>query len=173
MSLQPATDLQLAEIDRNASAYRGMWASIDPKFPCDFNGDLVDIDALDFIVYEAGHHPNGVQGAGYVLGSVVTRTGVMDWLGDPDGNLLIGRHEYDRIAFWPFARSLEIENSPPQFGKYKRLLTQIVAEAIAIRVLDRDDELALATLVDPDCLRDYVARISDVPSLVDATPNVG
>lgn len=173
MSLQLASDAQVAEIARNAACYRDMWASIRPKFPCDFTGSTRDIDALDFIVYEAGHHPNGLEGAGCILGSVITRTGVMKWLSDRDGNLLVGRHEHDRIAFWPFARVLEVENSPPQYGKYRWLLTQIVAEAIAIRVLDQEDELALATLVDRDTLRDYAERISSVPSLYNLHPDVG
>ena len=129
-----------------------MKATLPPPFPCEFEGTKVDIDVLDFIGYEAGDHPNGLEGASILLGNVLVQTGALEWAAADDGSLLlVSTHDtYPRYVIWPYARVLEIENSSnPQFGKYGWVLQKTLIDLLA-QDLDPDIEDNVVALFDPD-----------------------
>jgi hypothetical protein len=149
MHLQPANSDQLAVIEAVGAEYREMWSSIRPPYACDFTGTRTDIDALDFIEYEAGHHPRGVFGAALIWGNVIAKTELLSWLVSESGDYLLGELEYPRVLIWPLARTIEIEHSSPQYGKYEWLLEEAVARCV-VQGFSEEEENRLLRTLDPE-----------------------
>ncbi len=151
MTLRVATQYELQTLTEVANEYRAMWASINPPYACEFDGSLADIDVLDFIGYEGGHHPRDLTGASLIWGNVLVATGVFGWLINDTGDYLIGSIDYPRFLIWPHARVIEIEStSSPQFGKYEWLLQQAVVACLSQAQLSDEDELKLIRLLGPE-----------------------
>ena len=151
MNLQPAAHEHEAVIDAVAGEYRRMWSSLRPPFPCEFVGTRSDIDALDFIGYEAGSHPRGPFGAALIWGNVIAKTGVLCWLVSESGDYLLGSSEYPRLLIWPLARTIELENTGiPQHGKYEWLMEEAVTRCLAQSELSEEEQGRLLAVLDPE-----------------------
>jgi hypothetical protein len=129
MQLRSPTSAELETVERTRQAYRAMWAQLRNVPERAFDGGREDIDALGFIDYEAGEHPEGTSGAAIIWGGVLVKTGVFKWA-VADGNLvLVTTFDYPRVMIFPYARLAEIENSSwpsPNNGRFNWLLEEVV-----------------------------------------------
>jgi len=97
------------------------------------SGTLEDVHALDYLDYEGlGYPPSGISGTALVWGNVLACQLEMSWVTDSNGHLLL-MHEVpgSRIAVWPYARVLEVqERSLPQFEKYAWILEGVIRDCL-------------------------------------------
>lgn len=112
LKLRLASDSVLQVLSDVAEEYRQMWASLSPPCDCAFDGTPTDIDALDFVDYEAGYHPRDLLGASMIWGNVLVSTGVLNWLASDAEHLFVGNVDYPRFLIWPYARVLGIDMTP-------------------------------------------------------------
>jgi len=149
MTLRPVAESDLRMMEGVAEDYRRMWRSLRPPFQCQFSGQREDVDALDFVGYEAGHHPHGLHGASIVWGRVFAHTGLLRWLVGDGNQYFLGSIDYPRLLIWPYARTLEIENTMhPQFNKYNWLMQQAVASCLAqAEFTDAEEEVLVGLAV--------------------------
>lgn len=142
-------------------AYRAMWAKLKNVPERRFDESREDIDSLDFIDYEAGHHPEGLAGAAIIWGGVLASTGVLSWaIGDEQHWVLVGDPDYPRALIFPYVRVAEInQSSGPQFGKYKWLLEEVVLQ-LACSGVGEEEEAKLQALFDiePEGFFDFANR---------------
>lgn len=133
MHIRPSTSAELDWIEATRRAYRAMWGKLKSVRRCGFEGGREDIEALDFIDYEAGSHPEGLAGAAVIWGGVLAATGVVSWaIGDEQHFVLVSDSECPRALVFPYARVAEIHcSSWPQFGKYEWLLEEAVLRLCA------------------------------------------
>jgi len=161
MHIRPPTSAELESIDMTRRAYRSMWTKLKNVPYRAFDGTREDIDALDFIDYEAGHHPEGLAGAAVIWGGVLAATGVLSWaVGDEQHFVLVGEPDYPRALIFPYARVSELaHSSAPQFGKYEWLLEEAV---LRLSCLGFDDEavgkLRSLLRVEPEDFFDFAQR---------------
>ena len=124
---RPPTSAELSSIEETRRAYRAMWAKLKNVPPRAFDGSRDDLDALDFIDYEAGHHPQGLVGAAIIWGGVLAATGLVTWAFADEQLVLVGDPDYPRALIFPYARLIELEcSSHPQYGKYEWLFEEAV-----------------------------------------------
>jgi hypothetical protein len=128
MYYRDATKEELEEVERVRVAYRRMWGKLANVPERRFDGSREDIDALDFIDYEAGHHPDGLRGAAIILGGVLVATGALSWAIGLNGDLvLVADPVYPRVLINICPRVEEINGSShPQDGKYECILEEII-----------------------------------------------
>ncbi|MCE9590735.1 MAG: hypothetical protein K8S99_09450 [Planctomycetes bacterium] len=128
MHIRSPTSTELDSIEATRRAYRAMWAELKDVPHRPFDGSRDDIDALDFIDYEAGHHPEGLAGAAVIWGGVIVATGALSWaIGDDQHFVLVGDPHWPRALIFPYARVAELSgSSSPQYGKYQWLLEEAV-----------------------------------------------
>lgn len=161
MHIRPLTSTELESIEATRRAYRAMWAKLKNVPERRFDGSREDIDALDFIDYEAGHHPDGLAGAAVIWGGVLASTGVLSWaIGDEQHWVLVGDPDWPRALIFPYARVAEINHSSgPQFGKYEWLLEEAVLRLICLS-LSEEEAAKLQALMDvePDGFLDFAKR---------------
>lgn len=117
-------------------AYRAMWAELRNVPEHHFDGGPDDLDALNFIDYEAGYHPQGTSGAAIIWSGVLVKTGVFKWAVGDDARLaLVTTYDYPRVAIFPEARLAEIENSswpaPINARRFQWLLEELVVRLYA------------------------------------------
>jgi hypothetical protein len=114
-----------------------------------FDGGREDIDALDFIDYEAGEHPEGLAGAAVIWGGVLVATGALEWaVGDEQHFVLFTDVGYPRALIFPYARVAELNHSSgPQHGKYEWLLEEAVLR-LSYLGFDQEVEEKLRALLD-------------------------
>lgn len=171
MTLRPVAESDLRMMEGVAEDYRRMWRSLRPPFECQFSGQREDVDALDFVGYEAGRHPHGLLGASIIWGRVFAHTGLLAWLVDDANQYFLGSLDYPRLLIWPYARTLEIENTMhPQFNKYNWLVQHAVASCLAQAEFTGAQETVLMELADPEegegfsySMRHAIGRIVNRP----------
>lgn len=134
MNISPASNTQLADVDRACRDFRAYWLSFDSMpFTCQFAGTLDDVTALDFLSYEGlGYPVSYLAGASFVWGNVLSKQLGMSWMSGCNGELLL-THDApgDQVTFWPFARVLEAqERSHPQDGRYAWLLDRAIRDCL-------------------------------------------
>lgn len=143
MDIREITAVEVEQIEAATRAYRALWATLRGAYvpPCTFNGDSADIDALDWIDYEAGFHPLGLQGAAIIWGRVLVATGALQWaVGNEQHLILTSTCVYPRVMIFPYGRVVEIQNSStPQYGKFEWILQEAVLRLCAH---DFDEEQA-------------------------------
>jgi hypothetical protein len=138
-----------------------MWAKLTNVPERRFDGSREDIDALDFIDYEAGSHPEGLPGAAVIWGGVLASTGVLSWaIADEQHWVLIGDSDWEKALIFPYARVAEINHSSgPEPGmKYEWLLEEA---ALRLTCLVGEEEVAkLRALlnIESDGFFDYAKR---------------
>ena len=167
MHIRPPTSTELESIESTRRAYRAMWAKLKNVPHRAFDGSREDIDALDFIDYEAGNHPEGLPGVAVLWGGVLASTGVLSWaIGDEQHWVLVGDPDWPRALIFPYARVAEIKHtSGPQFGKYEWLLEEAVLRLTNLGFGD-DEEAKLRALLDIepegflDCAKRGIARLA-------------
>lgn len=149
MHIRPPIPTELESIEATRRAYRAMWPKLKNVPERRFDGGRDDIDALDFIDYEAGHHPEGLAGAAVIWGGVLASTGVLSWaIGDEQHWVLVGDPDYPRALIFPYARVAEINHSSgPQFGKYEWLLEEAVLRLAYLGFGDEEEAKLRALLV--------------------------
>jgi len=151
MDLRIATDHDLQTLAAVADEYRGMWGSIGAPYECSFDGAIIDIDALDFVDYEAGYHPRDELGSSLIWGNVLVSTGVLHWLINTSGQHFVGSIDYPRLLLWPYARVVEITHTiGPQSGKYRWLLQQAVMDCLSRGDFSLDENQKLVELLAPE-----------------------
>src|SRR4051812_28056301 len=97
MHTRPLSPAEFDAIEATRRAYRSMWAKLKNVPQRAFDGSREDIAALDFIDYEAGHHPEGLAGAAIIWGGVLEATGTLSWaLGDGQHIVLVGDPDHPR-----------------------------------------------------------------------------
>jgi hypothetical protein len=157
MQLRPLTPTETDRIEQTRSAYRAMWTALRHVPERNFDGGRDDLDALSFIDYEAGHHPEGAFGAAIIFGGVLVKTGVFAWaMADETWLALVTTQEYPRVTILPHARLAEIEGSSwPATANAQRfdwMLEEIVVRLCAggidgvhlrplLELIDRDETL--------------------------------
>jgi hypothetical protein len=149
MHIRPATPAELESIEDTRRAYRMMWAKLTDVPHRAFDGGREDIDALDFIDYEAGCHPHGLAGAAVIWGGVLVATGALSWaIGDEQHFVLVKNADDPRGAvIIPYARVAEINGSTaPQFGKYEWLLEEAVVRLCEQNYPDEIEQKLVALL---------------------------
>jgi hypothetical protein len=126
-----------------------MWAKLRNVPRRNFDGSRDDINALDFIDYEADSHPEGLPGAAIIWGGVLAATGALSWaIGDEQHFVLVAASDYLSALIFPYARVAEIRHSSvPQFGKYEWLLEEAVLR-LCNSGFDVDIEQKLRSLLD-------------------------
>lgn len=151
MNIRPPTTDELAVIESTRAAYRKMWGALINVPPRAFDGSRDDIRALDFIDYEAGHHPHDLFGAALLWGAVLVNTGAVIWaILDEHRYILVAPDDYPRILIDPYAHVVEIDNtSGPQFGKYEWLLEEVILR-LCIQGLSEEVETKLKALLRPE-----------------------
>ncbi|WP_146568159.1 hypothetical protein [Posidoniimonas corsicana] len=160
MDLQPATADQLEAIEATANNYCEMWSAIGPPYPCAFAGTRIDIDALDFIEYEAGHHPQGLPGAALIWGNVIAKSELLDWLISDAGELMLGSTRYPSLLIWPMARVLELSHtSTPESGKFYWLLEEVVTKCLIQGGFAEEEDLKLLSLLGPERSQGYCESV--------------
>jgi hypothetical protein len=134
MHIRPPTPAELESIEATRRAYRAMWSKLKNVPVRLFNGGREDIDSLDFIDYEAGHHPEGLAGAAVIWGGVLAATGGLSWaIGDEQHFVLIAGWDYPRALIFPYARVAELNHSSVvQYGKYEWLLEEAVLRLMRV-----------------------------------------
>jgi hypothetical protein len=149
MHIRPPTSTELESIEATRRAYRAMWAKLKNVPHRAFDGGREDIDALDFIDYEAGSHPEGLAGAAVIWGGVLAATGVLSWaIGDEQHWVLVGDPDWPRALIFPYARVAEISHSSgPQSGKYEWLLEETVLRLTYVG-FGAEEEAKLRALLD-------------------------
>lgn len=149
--IRPATASELEVIESTRLAYRQMWATLREVPHRAFDGGREDINALDFIDYEAGHHPHGLAGAALIWGGVLASTGALQWaVGDNQHLVLVSSEVYPRAMIVPYARVAEIDHSSsPQYGKYDWLLEETVLRLYGLDFPPETHE-KLKALLSPD-----------------------
>jgi hypothetical protein len=161
MHIRPPIPTELASIEATRRAYRAMGAKLKNVPERRFDGSREDIDALDFIDYEAGHHPEDLAGAAVIWGGVLASTGVLSWaIGDEQHWVLVGDPDWPRALIFPYARVAEINHSSgPQFGKYEWLLEEAVLR-LACSGVGEEEEAKLRALLDiePEGFFDFAKR---------------
>ena len=89
MEFEPATEDDLAEVERAADEFRSAWASRrSMPFPAPFDGGPGDVRALDYLDYESLAYPPGGVAAAAAVGGIreLDETGSILVLGaEPDG----------------------------------------------------------------------------------------
>jgi hypothetical protein len=161
MHIRPPKPTELESIEATRRAYRSMWAKLKNVPHRTFDGSREDIDALDFIDYEAGHHPEGLAGAAVMWGGVLAATGVLSWaIGDEQHFVLLGDPNYPKALVYPYARIAEINHSSvPQFGKYEWLLEEAVLRLTCLGFSELEEAKLRALLdVEPDGFFDFAKR---------------
>lgn len=139
MYIRPPTSTEFESIETTREAYRKMWSKITNVPERRFDGSREDIDALDFIEYEAGHHPEGHAGAAIIWGGVLVSTGVVSWaIGNDQHWVLVGDPDYPKVLILPYARLTEISHTVT-FGKWKRLLDEAVFRLTSIGFSDEQE----------------------------------
>ena len=149
MHIRPPTSTELESIETTRRAYRAMWATLKNVPERRFDGSREDIDALDFIDYEAGSHPEGLPGAALIWGGVLASTQVLSWaIGDEQHWVLVADPDWPRALIFPYARVAELDHSSgPQYGKYEWLLEEAVLR-LTFLGFGEDDEAKLRALLD-------------------------
>lgn len=149
MHIRLPTPLELESIESTRCAYRAMWAELKNVPERRFDGCRQDINALDFIDYEAGHHPEGLAGTAVIWGGVFAKTGLLSWaIGDEQHWVLVGDIDWPRALIFPYARVAEINHSAgPQFGKYEWLLEETILRLISLGVGEEEAAKLRALLV--------------------------
>ena len=84
MHIRPPSPTELESVEATRRAYREMWSRLKNVPERRFDGRREDIDALDFIDYEAGQHPEGLAGAAIIWGGVLASTGALSWAIDDE-----------------------------------------------------------------------------------------
>lgn len=151
MFIRPPLPAELQSIESTRCAYRAMWKELKNVPRREFDGGREDIDALDFIDYEAGRHPEGLAGAAIIWGGVLVATGALSWaIGDEQHFVLVGDPDFPRALIFPYARIAEIHHSScPQFGKFKWLLDEVILRLCA-QGFDDEHEQKLRSLLSAD-----------------------
>lgn len=108
-----------------------MWAKLRHVPERRFDGGRDDLDALHFIDYEAGSHPEGDGGAATIFGGVLVATGLFEWAVADDAHLvLLTTLDYPRVMIFPGARLAEAINSswpaPSGAGRFDWMLEEVV-----------------------------------------------
>jgi hypothetical protein len=160
MNIRPPTSSELESIEATRRAYRAMWGKLKNVPERAFDGSRADIDALDFIDYESGDHPEGLAGAAVIWGGVLVGTGVLSWaVGDEQHFVLVG-DPAERALIFPYARVAEINHSwGPQYGKYEWLLEEVVLRLTGLGFgAEHEAKLRAVLDVDEDGFFDFVRR---------------
>jgi hypothetical protein len=136
MQLRAPTTGELERVERAREAYRAMWARLRSVPERTFDGGREDIDALNFIDYEAGEHPQGTSGAAMIWGGVLVKTGLFMWaIADDHDLVLVTTLDYPQVTIFPYARLAEIENSswpaPSNAQRFDWLLEEVVLRLCA------------------------------------------
>jgi hypothetical protein len=111
MHIRPPSSAELESIEATRRAYRDMVGEAQARAHRAFAGSREDIDALDFIDYEAGSHPEGLAGAAVIWGGVLESTGVLSWaVGDEQHWVLTVNPNCRQALIVPYARVAEIQS---------------------------------------------------------------
>ncbi|WZO97492.1 hypothetical protein EP7_004528 [Isosphaeraceae bacterium EP7] len=137
MEFTPATQDDLAGVDRAAAEFCALWESLRsmPWFGEPFGGGLGDIRALDYLDYEGiGYPPGGVSAAALVWGRVLARQTGLEWARCSLGGLWLWSDVSNGgLAVWPLARVGEAQaRFFPQFGKYAALTERVLGECLEV-----------------------------------------
>ena len=134
MEFWPATEDDLAEVERAAGEFRSLWASLRAMpFAAPFDGGPGDIRALDYLDYESLAYPaGGVAAAALVWGRVLASGAGLAWARCNLGGLWLRAEEPGgMVVVWPLARVAEAQaRSNPQDGKYAALTARVLAECL-------------------------------------------
>ena len=139
-------------------AFREKWSSINAPFPAFFDGQLVDVRALDYVNYEGidfpgasvearrdglrrSHSPRGWPGVGDQLSRL--------------GSSLRTRKAYPPSRSAPWLVCTSSNAAGPQFGKHLWLVQQAAFECLLI--CDRGQEPSIRALLDGNA--EYLERV--------------
>lgn len=127
-----------------------MWSKLTDVPPRAFDGSPDDIAALDFIDYEAGHHPEGLAGAAVIWAGVLVATGALTWaIGDEQHWVLMADQVLPRALIFPYARIAELNQTIyPQYRKYQWLMDEAVMRLWMGGGFDDYTELKLLSQID-------------------------
>ena len=149
--LRPLSSAERDSIEATRRAYRAMWVGLKQVPPRRFAGDPEDINALDFIDYEAGHHPQGLAGAAIIWGGVLAGAGLSWAVGEGSQLFLVDTIDTPWATINPYARVAEINCSAPQFGKYSWALEEAVLHVCSLPIAEHlAQRLGALLQSDPD-----------------------
>jgi hypothetical protein len=115
-------------------SFRTQWASTEPHFPGPFDGNLADVDALDYLHYEGYEYPEcGIEGAGLVCGEVLRKAARLHWVISQRGEWFIADADVPRIVINPVARLQEVIwgwGGASQFNKHLYFLQRAAFDCL-------------------------------------------
>ncbi|MFT3787265.1 MAG: hypothetical protein QM770_14025 [Tepidisphaeraceae bacterium] len=148
VTVRELNEAERASIEATRQAYRDMWSAIPGDPPHQrFDGGPADIGALEFIEWEAGHHPQGLHGAAVIWAGVIEATGVLSWCIAGDSSIALRIRDYPELLILPEARVAETmyAASSPDLH-YHYLLEKTVIE-LFLRPLEDSEKAKLAGLL--------------------------
>ena len=132
--LRQPSAVELNLIESTREAYRAMWSTLQHVPSRTFTGGPEDINTLDFLDYEAGHHPRGLSGAAIIWGGVLVHAGMFWAVGEASELLLVDKIDSPNGIIYPYGRIVEISDSLPQYGKYSWAFEEAVLHLCSLPV---------------------------------------